>query len=414
MELPIAPDAEKAVVAKVIATGGQALEEIPFLKPEHFYTQSAKLVFEQALGIYQGGGKPDYIVLIEILRDNGVPAPRDVLTEFQSVPLDGSVEEAARIVYGKWLARQIIDFGQEVSSRAFEEQPEALLDEIERRAVELRPSGVGDGFSKISLLSDPGVRTSATVVSTGFGSFDSYLGGLASGRLVTIASRPGVGKTTLGLNFAANAARAGKSAAIYSLEMSTEELTERLLVNEARLEAARLKGKVLTIDDVDKIANAAWAIDQWRLFIDDSAALSVFEIGARAKKLAHSEGLDLLIVDYLQLIDPPEADSRVQEIAEITRYLKRLSRELRVPVVALSQFSRAAEMREGRPRMSDLRESGSIENDSDQIIALWRNDEDWQDERVCRTRIDILKNRHGPIGDFALDFVKSQSRFEVP
>lgn len=397
-------------MSAVLDSAGEALMDLDFLKPDHFVTKDARLVFETALGISQGGGKPSRVVVAESLRDQGVPSPRDIVDAFALV--SDSHEDAGRIIAGKWLARQIIDLGHEVAERGISEHPEALLDEIERRTIDLRPSGVGKGFQRVGTLRAGNLDSSGEPVSTGYGTFDAYLGGLVSGRLITIASRPGVGKTTLALNFAANAVRAGRKAAFYSLEMSSDELVERLIVNQARVGSNMIKGKMLTQHDIIQLAMASMDMDEWSLFIDDSAALTVFEIGARAKKLARAEGLDLLIIDYMQLIDPPEADSRVQELAEITRYLKRLSRELRVPIVALSQLSRGAESHEGAPRMSDLRESGAIENDSDQILALWRHHEDYEDDRVARVRVNVIKNRHGPIGDFPLDFVKAQARFE--
>ena len=411
MELPIAPDAERAVVARILQTGGDALMELDFLLPEHFASKDARLVFEQAGGIWAEGGKPDFVVIGEILRDQGYPSPGTLLDPFRD-KYESSPVDAGRLVYGKWLARQVIELGQEVAERGYTEDPTALLDEVERRSISLRPDGAGEGFKKLSTLARAGLESTHSVVPTGYSPFDAYLGGLIGGRLITIASRPGVGKTTLALNFAANAARKGFSAAIYSLEMSSDELSERLLINEARIPSHKIKSRNLSNEDVEKVAYAAWNMDQWRLYIDDASALSVFEIGARAKKLAHTDGLDLLIVDYLQLIDPPKADSRVQELAEITRYLKRLSRELRVPVVALSQLSRQAEMHDGEPRMSDLRESGSIENDSDQIIAMWTNPEDYSTDELSTTRASVIKNRHGATGQFQISFIKQQARFE--
>lgn len=408
-----APDAERAVLSAVIKTGGTALNEIEMLQAEHFADPMNAKVFELARGIYEGGGKPDAIVLSEQLRDSGTPP--EVLDEYTSVDVSdaGALLDYASIVLGKWRSREIIRVTEEAAESAYTGIPDEVLDALEKSLIDLRPTGK-DGLRKPDAKAYLTRDDSAQMVASGYGPMDAYLGGLGSGRLITIASRPGVGKTTLALNVAANACANGRSVAFFSLEMSHGELVDRIISRESRIGSAHLRNREgLTMDEWRAVDETAGYIDGWRLFIDDTPTVTVYEIGARAKKLAHEQGLDLLIVDYIQLMNASASDSREQEVAGITRGLKLLSKELRIPVIAMSQLNRQAEMRGGKPRQSDLRESGSIENDSDQILFLWRDDEDTGDTtHAIYTNVWVGKNRHGPTGDFQLTFLPPQSRFE--
>lgn len=413
MSIPIAPDAEKAVLSAVISSGGTALTEMDFLKPEHFSDPTNATIFELVRGIYEGGGKPDAVVLSEQLRDSGIPP--QILDEYTSVDVrePGAVRDYASIVLGKWRAREIIRISEEAAEAAHSGIPERVLDDLERQLIELRPSDKS-GLRRASFGGFLQRERGTHSVESGYSPIDSYLGGLGAGRLITIASRPGVGKTTLALNIAANAAGVGRAVAFFSLEMSEDELVERFIARESRITSAHLKNREgLTMDEWSHVKDTASRVDTWDLFIDDTPTVTAYEIGARAKKLRHEKGLDLIIVDYLQLMNATSSDSREQEIASMTRALKLLAKELSVPVIAMSQLNRQAEIRGGKPRQSDLRESGSIENDSDQILFLWREDEDSGDAtRTSYTNVWVGKNRHGPTGDFQLTFLPNQSRFE--
>ena len=222
----------------------------------------------------------------------------------------------------------------------------------------------------------------------------------------------GVGKTTLALNIGANVARAGLSVGIYSLEMSTPELMERLIMAEAGVNSSRIQRHELDADDVFRIGTAICKMSDWNLSIDETPGLSVYELATRAKKEKSERGMDLLIVDYLQLITPPKAESRVQEVSVITRSLKILAKEMDIPILALSQLSRQVEQRENaEPRLADLRDSGSIEQDSDQVIFLWWMEKPDPVNYLTHTQCAVSKNRHGSMGDFPLALLKEQSKF---
>lgn len=210
---------------------------------------------------------------------------------------------------------------------------------------------------------------------------------------------------------AANAARSGANVAFYSMEMSAPELLERLVVSESEVPSHKVKARTLSTSDVKRIGISMYRMNEWKFSIDETPSLSVYEVSARAKRMKQEYGLDLLIIDYLQLIIPPKADNRVQEVTQITRSLKVLSRELQIPIVALSQLSRQVEMREkgGEPRLSDLRDSGSVEQDSDQVVFLWR--EEPEGPLYAETMCGVSKNRHGNTGRFPMRLLKEESRF---
>lgn len=364
-----------------------------------------------AHGIWTTGGKADVITVADGLRDRGLPGAEAVVRSLGDRS-GGSVSEHARLLVGKWRAREIVRIGNEAANGALTENPQTVIDSLQREIGELASDGTG-GFSRVNLLAPTSISGATVRVNSGIRELDAFLGGLTGGRLITIASRPGVGKTTLALNFAANAAREGHSVAICSNEMSRGELVERLLVAESDIPHWKFKKPALNEPDLRSVARAIYNTSKWKLFIDDSAGASVYEVAAKSKKLKRDSGLDLLVVDYLQLLTPPEkSDNRVHEVAQMTRALKLLAMELQIPVVVMSQLSRQAEAREGAPRLSDLRESGSIEQDSDQVVFLWRDKE--SDGDIAFTNTSVAKNRHGSVtndGGFLLGLIKDKSRF---
>jgi replicative DNA helicase len=408
--LPTAPDAERAVIAEILATRGDALMNVEFLKGEHFAERANREIFEAAHGIWEGGGKPDAVVISESLRETGSPVSRSTVESYRQYRGDAeSFVDSAKLVHAKFISREIIGLGEEISERGLREEPWSVLDAAESRISELRPT-TGTGLAKVlsSGTSDFGVTTRIT---SGFPALDAYLGNLVGGRLVTIASRPGVGKTTLAFDIASNAAALGHKVAAFSLEMSSDEITERLIYKTSSVNQYKFK-QGLAPEDTQNVARALLTMSEWELYIDDTSGLSAYEISSKAKKLKHDKGLDLVVIDYLQLVSAAKADSREQEVAGVVRAFKHLARELGVPVLMLSQLSRAAEVRGGKPRMSDLRESGGIENDADQIVILWRADES-DGDGLAYTYIAVIKNRHGPSGDLPpIGLVRGLSKFE--
>lgn len=246
-------------------------------------------------------------------------------------------------------------------------------------------------------------------VTTGFKDLDDTLAGLQRSNLIILAARPGVGKTSLALNIAQNlAVNHKRPVGIFSLEMSREELVDRLLVAQADIDAWRLKTGRLTEDDFTKLSNAMGELAEAPMFIDDTPALSILEMRTKGRRLQVENGVDLIIVDYLQLARSRQLENRVQEVSEISQGLKNLARELKIPVLAISQLSRAVESRgDKRPQLSDLRESGSIEQDADVVMFLWREDDDNQENFT----LDIAKHRNGPLKSLKLYFRGDRIKF---
>ena len=400
------------MIAEVLATAGDALMRIDFLKSDHFSERMNRSAFDAARSVWEGGGKPDAVVVAEALRDVGVPEALSIISDFAKYRGDTtSLEEQARIVQSKWLSRELVRLGEETKSAAYRSEPMEVLDGLETALQSLRPESAS-GLQH--LLSGEGESLSgeSRTTKSGFVPLDAYLGDLGAGRLITLAARPGVGKTTLAFDIASNVAAAGLGVAAFSLEMGRDEIVERLIMRTSRIPKAKFRRHELDFREVESVAKALVEMERWPLYIDDSSGLTPYEISARTRKLNHERGVGLVVVDYVQLVTPPQADSREQEVSASVRAFKHLARDLGVPVLMLSQLSRAAEIRGGEPRMSDLRESGGIENDSDQIFALWRDNEGVDDGRVSVTHVSILKNRHGDTGRFSLSMIKDESRFE--
>src|SRR5437762_3842502 len=342
-----------------------------------------------------------------------------------------SVFEYCRIIKEKSIFRKLINTSQNVISRALtgNEDPATLLDLAQSEVLEIASEKVQSGFFRVQdivrtsfgtldVLFDRG--QSVTGVETGFTALDTMTSGLQPGELIIIAARPSLGKTALALNIAAHAAIAGKRVVgIFSLEMSKESLLIRLLCSEGRIDSHRLRTGFADQSDWDRMTQAVGRLSQAPLFIDDAPALSIMQIRAKARRLhAERKQLDLLIVDYLQLVTGHlRFENRTQEVSYISRGLKAIAKELNLPVIALSQLSRAPEAGKGRePQLSDLRESGSIEQDADVVIFIHRpsprGDGAELDEPGVVTELNIGKQRNGPTGPFKLVFLKPYTRFE--
>ncbi len=357
-----------------------------------------------------------------------------------AVPTAANVEFHARIVREKALLRSLIEVSTSIVSEAFEGRTQAaeLLDEAEQKIFQVSQQQGTGGFTRIKELMWPTMERiealqrggkSITGVASGFHDLDELTSGFQPSDLVIIAARPSMGKTALVLNIAQHAAiEHNTSIAIFSLEMSKESLVQRLLTSEARIDAQRLRKGMLRDDDYSRLARAAGILSSAPVYIDDAAGITLLEMRSKSRRLKADSGLGLIIVDYLQLIQGPmSAENRQQEISQISRSLKALAKELSVPVVALSQLSRAPEQRTGenkRPQLSDLRESGAIEQDADLVMAIYRP-EVYAESRhegppvdkdgnslEGRAEIIVLKQRNGPIGTVNLFFHKQYTRFE--
>lgn len=406
------------------------------LQPDHFYWRANRTIYKTIMELFNKGEPADHITVANRLEEVGKLAEvggRAYLSELLGrVTTTTSVEYYADIVKKKALMRDLVEVGREVSELGFneEEEVEEILDEAEElifniSRFEMRPGYhlIGDFLHEHihnleKLHRDPGQHT-VTGLATGFKRFDEMTAGLQDSDLIVIAGRPSMGKSSLVASIARNVAiHEGKSAGMFSLEMTKEQLLERLLCGEARVNLHRLRSGYLQPDSWRSIVEAAGKLQKSSIIIDDTPGISIMELKAKARRIKAEHGLDLLIVDYLQLIEAAGKDVREQEVAYITRSLKGLARELGVPVIACSQLSRAPERTPRKPRLSDLRESGEIEQTADVVAFIYREDyyeerDEGEDHRgeISSTEIIIGKQRNGPTGSFKLSFHRSYASF---
>jgi replicative DNA helicase len=345
-----------------------------------------------------------------------------------TVPTSAYIEHYANIVKAHYSKRKLIDLSSRMVEKAFSETGDAkmLLDEAESEIFALSQENVHRDFIELkSILSDSFERLEEFVknggkmrgVPTGFRDLDTKLAGMQASNLLILAARPGVGKTTFALNMALHiATKEQMPVGFFSLEMSKEELVDRLLVGQADIDAWRLKTGKLSDDDYKRLTEAMGDLSEAPIYIDDTPGISILEMRTKARKLKAEKNLQLLIVDYLQLADAGRRfDSRVQEVSFVSQGLKNLARELRIPVLSLSQLSRAVEQRGGakKPQLSDLRESGAIEQDADVVMFIYQEDdsEDLIESNQRMMKLSIAKHRNGPVGDIDLMFRGDRVKF---
>lgn len=399
-----------------------------FFRPDH------RLIFSAIEGLAERSQPADPVTLGEYLASRGELADAggagylgDLVTD---TPSAANVTYYARIIRERALLRRLIEVGNEIASSAYrpEGRPIAeLVDEAERRVFEIAERGQrrGSGFVRLNEVLKSTIdrldslhqsQGALTGLPTGFTLLDEYTSGLQGGDLIIIAGRPSMGKTTLALNIAENAALgAGKSAAVFSMEMSVEQLAFRMVASLGRVDQSHLRNGRFGDDDWPRIHGAIQQMAEAPIYIDDTPSMTPTEVRARARRLQRERGLDLIVIDYLQLMRVAgSAENRATEISEISRSLKGLARELRVPVIALSQLNRSVESRtDKKPVMSDLRESGAIEQDADLILFIYRDEVYNHDSpRKGIADINVAKQRNGPTGEFPLTFLGKFTKFE--
>ncbi|MFW5897173.1 MAG: replicative DNA helicase, partial [Bacillota bacterium] len=398
------------------------------LRPEDFYREAHRKIFEALLRLFDRGEAVDLVTVTEELGRHesldGVGGAVYISDIASSVPTAANIEHYARIVEQKSLLRRLLRASAEISRMAYSgaDDPQDVLDKAEQLIFELAQGRLGrsyapleiilrDTFEEIEKLYNN--KGEVVGVPTGFRRLDEMTSGLHPSELIIVAARPSVGKTTLALNMAANAAIGhGIPVAIFSLEMAREQLAMRLLASEARIDGHRLRSGYLRDEDWPKLSRALGKLSEVEIYVDDSPTLSAMELRGRARRMKAEANVGLILVDYLQLMHGTRLENRQQEISEISRSLKGLARELKCPVVALSQLSRAVEQRsDRRPQLSDLRESGAIEQDADVVTFLWNNPES---ENENLMDLVIAKQRNGPTGLVNLIFMKQYSRFVEP
>jgi replicative DNA helicase len=431
---PQAVDAEQSVLGSILIDADAILKVADFLHAPDFYRQQHADIYESMLVLHGQREPIDLVTLADELarreRLEPIGGPAYLATLMNAVPTAVHVEHYARIVERKAVLRNLIAAAGRIAAVGYEEandaevaidRAESILFEISQRRTiggfESLATLLGQAYDRLEYLHEH--RGQILGIPSGLSQLDTLLGGFQPSDLIILASRPSVGKTSLALNIAQNASvREAKKVAVFSLEMSKEQLSLRLLSAETGINPRPLQTGFMEETDWSKIATVMNDMAGAPMWIDDSPALSIMELRTKARRLeAEQHGLDLLIVDYLQLMQvnvQSREPNRVQEVSEISRGLKQLARELKVPVIALSQLSRGVEQRgSAEPRLSDLRESGSIEQDADVVIFLYRDGEQNPDSEVELVKAKIAKHRNGPIGEVPLQFRKSTTRFHT-
>ncbi len=430
--LPQNIEAECGVLGSIIIDPEAIVQVSDFLRADDFYRDAHRTIYEVILQLYEEHEPADFITICDELERRNkleeVGGASYITSLINQVPTSGNVEFYARIVERTAILRRLIHAAGQIAAIAYEEgdadialdKAEQLIFNISQRHARSDFTHLRDVLAEYMNKLDQLHERRGTIVGvpTGFTDLDRLTGGLQKSDLIVLASRPGIGKTSLALSLAHNTAlKYHNSIAVFSLEMSKDQLAQRLLSMDARIDQQRLRTGTIEEDEWDRIVYAMDTLSESNIWIDDTAGISTMEMRSKARRLHAEHGIDLIIVDYLQLmqatIGGKRNENRVQEISEISRSLKGLARELNVPVLALAQLSRAVESRQSKvPQLSDLRESGSIEQDSDIVMFIYRDDlYNQESERKNIADIIIAKHRNGPVGEISLYFQASQTRF---
>ena len=437
---PYAAEAEQAVIAAMLLDPDAIMRAAEYVDDTMFYREGHRRIFRAMVALTERGDVVDPLTLADELDRRGeldASGGREYIGWLMdAVPTAANVEYHAKIVREKATLRRLIEVSTGIVTEAFDGNSTALelLDDAESKIFQIGQARGGRSFTRIKELLWPAMERiealqrggqSVTGVPSGFHDLDEMTSGFQPSDLIIIAARPSMGKTALVLNIAQHAAiKAKVPVAFFSLEMSKESLVQRMLTSEARIDAQDLRRGRLRDDDFPLLARAAGILSSAPVYIDDQPGITLLEMRSKARRLKAENGVGMVIVDYLQLIaGPSNVENRQQEISQISRGLKALAKELSVPVLALSQLSRAPEQRTGdqkRPQMSDLRESGAIEQDADLIMAIYRPEvyAEKEEGRLVNPELDglaevlILKQRNGPIGTVPLHFHKQFTRFE--
>ncbi len=421
--------AESSILGAILIDKDAISDVIDFLRPEFFYKDTHQHIFKAMMLLFEKHEPVDIVTVTSQLKKMGKykeVGGASYLSELTNiVPTSANIEIYARIVTDHYIKRRLIDTSSRIAQEAFDESQEAkyVLDKAESEILAISQhrshrdfipvkEALAESFDRLDELHKRG--SALRGVPTGFTDLDNKLAGFQDSNLIILAARPGQGKTALSLNIAQYVAIHQKqTVGFFSLEMSKEELVDRLLVAQADVDAWRLKTGRLNDEDFTRLSEAMGELAEAPIFIDDTPGLNIFEMRTKARRLQVSQNLRLLIVDYLQLADAGrQFDNRVQEVSIVSQSLKNLARELKIPVLAVSQLSRAVEARGSkRPQLADLRESGAIEQDADVVMFLYREEEEvekWEQQII---KLLIAKHRNGPLGEIDLVFRGDRIRF---
>lgn len=426
--LPQNIEAEQSVIGSMILDKNSVAEASEILRDEDFYRENHKLIFGAIMELYQKDMPVDMITLIDHLRSTdkieGAGGITYITELCNSVPSTVNLHSYIEIVKNKAVLRKLIKSSNEIIDESYNLQDNVpkVLDSAEKKIFDIAQNKSTNDFEALSTVLERGFteierlynnKGQVSGVSSGFPELDAKTSGFQKGDMVLVAARPSMGKTTFALNLAEYAAlRQGKSIVIFSLEMSKEQLAYKLLCSEANVDMLKLRTGNLEDSDWDNIAKASGPLAEAKMYIDDTAGISVMEMRSKCRRIKIEHGIDMIVIDYLQLMSG-SGESRQQEVSEISRSIKALAKEMQCPIIALSQLSRAPEQRtDHRPMLSDLRESGSIEQDADIVMFLYRDeyyDEETEDKNVAECIIS--KQRNGPTGTVKLAWIGQYSKF---
>jgi replicative DNA helicase len=433
--LPHSVDAERSVLGAILLDNRVFDRAQELLTPAAFYSVRHQKIFRLLEEMVEAGSALDVVTLKDALELRGqleeCGGAAYLASLLGGVPRSANVEHYARIVKEKSVLRDLIRTSQAILDSALhpERPPDELIDEAEKAIFGVAEKRLGGGFIPISVSAETSLRAIEelterqeliTGIACGFPQFDEMTAGLQPADLVILAARPSMGKTALALNICSHAAlRQNKVVGIFSLEMSHQQLFIRLLCAEGQIDAHRLRTGRVNREQWQSVIRVYGTLSDAPIFIDDTPGVGIMEMRAKARRLKREHGMDLLVVDYLQLMRGRGSyDSRQQEISDISRSLKELAKELNVPVLALSQLSRAPEQRSGdhRPQLSDLRESGAIEQDADVVLFLFREEVYKREDPTVEGKAELIvgKQRNGPIGTVPLHFIRQFTRFVNP
>jgi replicative DNA helicase len=439
-QLPNSAEAERAILGAVLLDNGLISQAIEHLKPEDFYVPSHRRIFLAMISLFERGAEINPILIGEELKKESslesVGGISFIINLTYGLPHSTNILHFTRVVRGKSMLRQLIKASNKITQEALEEEdePEIILDHAEHAIFQIADERIRQGFTHVKPIAEQllekvqemeGRTAVLTGVTTGFADLDKMTSGLQKAELIIVAARPSMGKTSFALMLAENAAlHAGAVVGMFSLEMSKEALVMRMLCSQGNIDAQRFRNGFLSRLEWAQIAKSLGTLAEAKIYLDDTPGLSVLEMRAKARRLAaEQKRLDMIIVDYLQLMSgsAKRFESRQQEVSQISRELKALAKEMNVPVVALSQLSRAPESRsDHRPQLADLRESGALEQDADLVAFIFREEQyktpeerdSMPEEQKNVAEIIIAKQRNGPTGTVDLRFTPSSMRFD--
>ena len=427
--LPQSIEAEQSVIGSMIIDKSAIAQVAENLTEDDFYRDGHKIIYKSIFEMFKNDMAVDLVTLLEYLKSTdqlekagGVTYITEVSS---SVPTTANLSSYIKIVEEKSILRRLIKASTAIIEDSYNKQGEVegVLDLAEKKIFDIAEKRSTSDFEALSDVLERGFleierlfnnKGQITGVPSGFTDLDAKTSGFQKGDMVLIAARPSMGKTTFALNIAENAAlREGKSVVIFSLEMPKEQLAYKLLCSEANVDMLKLRTGNLDDKDWENIARATGPLSKAKIYIDDTAGVTVMEMRSKCRRLKMEYGIDLILIDYLQLMSGSSSENRQQEVSEISRSIKALAKEMECPVIALSQLSRAPEQRaDHRPMLSDLRESGSIEQDADLVMFLYR-DEYYNKETEDKNMAEciVAKHRNGPVGTVKMAFLGALSKF---